>query len=116
MTRSQIALFFVCHLLVCWLDMVARKNKSYRELCDLLTAVNSEREADMLLQDMFTPQEVEALGERWQLVQLLVKSVPQRTIAKRLGVSISTVTRGSRALQYGAGGFAHFLKKLKKAK
>lgn len=66
------------------------------------------------MKDLFTPQEIDALAERWQLIQLLAKGVPQREIAELLNVSISTVTRGSRALQYGSGGFLHFLKKLSK--
>jgi len=70
----------------------------------------------MLLEDMLTPQELASLSERWQLIQKLDAGEPQRDIAEELGVSISKITRGSRMLQYGKGGFGYFLKKLHKAK
>ncbi len=88
--------------------------KSYKELCELLASLKDEKEADLLLKDLFTAQEREVLAERWQIVQELAKGTPQRSIAKKLGISISTVTRGSLAFQYGDKGFIYFLKKLGK--
>jgi Trp operon repressor len=88
--------------------------KHYRELCELFAAIENSKEADRLLQDLLTPQEIESLAERWQLVQLLATGMPQRDISEKLNVSISKVTRGSRVLQYGNGGFKLFLEKLKK--
>jgi len=86
--------------------------KAYKELCELLASVDDEKEANMLLQDLLTPQERDTLEERWQIIQLLAKNTPQRKIAEKLGISISTVTRGSLAFQYGNKGFLYFLKKL----
>lgn len=88
--------------------------KHYKALCRLFASVKSEMEADKLLQDILTPQEIDSLAERWQLVQELAKGTPQREISEKLHVSISKITRGSRVMQYGAGGFKHFLSKLKK--
>ena len=85
-----------------------------KNLDQLFASIQSEKEAKMLLEDLLTPQEVASLAERWQLIQELNKGTPQRDIAQKLGVSISKITRGSRMLQYGSGGFKHFLKKLKK--
>jgi len=90
--------------------------KHYRELYDLFASVENTKEAEKLLGDILTPQELAQLAERWQLIQELTKGTPQRDISKKLGISISKITRGSRMLQYGEGGFAYFLKKLKKKK
>ncbi|HLD63577.1 MAG TPA: Trp family transcriptional regulator [Candidatus Peribacteraceae bacterium] len=79
-------------------------NRSDAELIKLLAKHRSAKQWQALLQDLFTPQERASLGERLQIVKLLAKGVPQRGIAKKLGVSISKVTRGSRVLQYGKGG------------
>lgn len=68
----------------------------------------------MLLKDILTPQELDSVAERWQLIQMLAAGVPQREIAKKLGISISKITRGSRMLQYGSGGFGVFLDRVKK--
>lgn len=89
-------------------------NKELQDLYALFAMVKSPKEAKMLLQDILTPQELDSLCERWQLVQRLYKGASQREIAEDLGISISKVTRGSRAMQYGSGGFEYFLKKKKK--
>ncbi|MBU2259207.1 trp operon repressor [Patescibacteria group bacterium] len=89
--------------------------RHYKELCELIAAVDNEKEADMLLKDILTPQEIESITERWQLIQQLAIGKSQREVAKDLKISISKVTRGSRVLQYGTGGFKKFLKKLDKS-
>ena len=87
-----------------------------QDLFKLFAAVDSPKEAEMLLLDILTPQELSSLAERWQLIKKLDAGVSQREIADDLRISISKITRGSRMLQYGGGGFGHFLKKIKKAK
>ena len=86
----------------------------YRQLYELFASVKDEKEAELLLQDILTPQELDSVAERWQLVQALASGMPQREIAKKLNISISKITRGSRMLQYGEGGFRHFLGKMKR--
>ncbi len=84
------------------------------DLYKLFALVESEREAEKLLKDILTPQELASIAERWQLVQKLSAGIPQRKISEDLGISISKITRGSRMLQYGGGGFKHFLRKAAK--
>ena len=88
--------------------------KHYRELYELIAALKGTKETELLLTDMLTPQELDTIAERWQEIQLLAKGLPQRTIAEKLGISISKITRGSRVLQHGNGAFVKMLKKLKK--
>ena len=87
---------------------------SRKDLYTLLSAIDNPKEAELLLEDLLTPNELSSLEERWQEIQLLAKGMTQRDVAKKLGISISKVTRGSRMLQYGTGGFRLFLKKLGK--
>ena len=68
--------------------------KHVKELFALFASVRGEKEAKMLLEDILTPQELASLCERWQLIQELHRGTPQRDIAKKLGVSISKITRG----------------------
>lgn len=86
----------------------------YKELYELFAAIENPKEAKDLLMDILTPQEIDSLAERWQLIQELAKGAPQREVAEKLNISISKITRGSRVLQYGTGGFVHFLRKLGK--
>ena len=88
--------------------------KALKDLYELFAAPDSAKESEMLLKDILTPQELEAIAERWQLIQALSSGMTQRDVAKKCGVSISKITRGAHELQYGSGGFRHFLKKLKK--
>ena len=90
--------------------------KHRKELFALFSSVKNDREAELLLTDLLTPKELETLAERWQLVKMLAKGAPQRDVSKKLGISISKVTRGSKSLQYGQGGFEYFLQKLRKRK
>ena len=86
--------------------------QSLQDLYTLFSAVDTPQEAEKLLCDLLTSQELASLSERWQLVLQLHKGVPQRDIAANLGVSISKITRGSHMLQNGSGGFLYFLEKL----
>jgi len=88
--------------------------KHLRDLYELFSSVRTLAEAEKLLADILTPQELASVAERWQLIQELHKGTPQRDIAKKLNLSISKITRGSRMLQYGSGGFRLFLERLKK--
>ena len=95
---------------------MAVPKKHLSDIYTLFASIKNEKEAEQLLQDILTPQELESVAERWQLIQALERGVPQRKIAETLNISISKITRGSRMLQYGGGGFRHFLKKLKKSR
>ena len=60
---------------------------------------------DEFLEDILTPVEFEDIITRWQIIKQLSRGVPQREIAKQLGVSIAKITRGSRELKDKKGGF-----------
>lgn len=82
-----------------------------QDLYKLLARAKTEKDMRLLLGDLLSPKELATIAERWQLVQMLSEGVPQRSIAKALGISISKVTRGSLALKRSRGGFRKFMKK-----
>ncbi|MBT3835285.1 transcriptional regulator [Candidatus Peribacteria bacterium] len=90
------------------------KSELKKDLYKLFTSIRSEKEAQMLLEDILTPSELESISKRWKELKDLSDGVPQRTIAKKLGISISKVTRGSRVISEGSGGAKLFLKRLQK--
>lgn len=89
-----------------------RTRQHFRELYRAFSKIRTAAEAELFLEDMLTPQELESLVLRVQIVKQLMKGRPHRDIAKSLGISVSKVTRGSRAIQYGTGGFSLILKRL----
>jgi len=91
-----------------------KQEYTHQELAGILSSISDEKEMSKLLQDFLTPQELEDLVLRWEIIKLLHKGMPQREIAKELGVAIGTVSRGARELKYGHNGFVELLKSLDK--
>ncbi len=86
---------------------------NHTELARILASISDAEQMSKLLQDFLTPQELEDLVLRWEIIKLLNTGLPQRKIAKQLGVAIGTVSRGARELKYGHNGFVELLSSLK---
>lgn len=79
------------------------KNRKY--IIELISKVKSLDNAQLedLFEAFFTPQELDVLEMRYRLIEELISGTTQREIAKKLNISISQITRGSRELKYGVG-------------
>ncbi len=86
-----------------------------KQLFQTLLGISDARVLEKFLQDLLTPSEIQEIVLRWQIVQELYKGTSQREIAEKFGVGIATVTRGSRALQNGQGGFIQILQTYEKS-
>lgn len=53
------------------------------------------------LYGILTPQELEEISVRLQIVKMLKKGIPQHDIAEKLGIGVATVTRGSKEIAKG---------------
>ena len=69
------------------------------ELLDHLLGMQDREALEEALRDLLTPAELTEVINRLQILRMLEAGVPQREIAKQLGVGIATVTRGARALK-----------------
>lgn len=79
------------------------------DLLEVLTGTQDIGFVRRLLADILTPSELSAVAERWEIVKRLQGGKSQRTIRDELGVSVTTISRGNRQLQYGTGGFREAL-------
>ncbi len=70
-----------------------------KDLIQFLSEVDDVAELEKRLTVLLTPNEISEMVRRLKIIALLDEGVPQRDIAKQLGVGIATVTRGSRALK-----------------
>ena len=70
-----------------------------RDVARTLASIDDENLMLELLEELLTPMELHRIEQRWQLVQLLEEGVSQREIARRLGISLCNITRGSRELK-----------------
>lgn len=82
---------------------------SLAALSGVLARLEEPAAIERFLQDLLTPAEIQAVVERWAIVQMLATGSTQREVALALDVSVTTVTRGNRQLQHGSGGFTHAL-------
>ena len=94
---------------------MTRSTGNRRALIDALVTLRTPHEWEQFLTDLCTPGELEALDGRWRVAQLLADGVPYRRIYEVTGVSTATVTRVARALEWGEGGYAIALNRVKAA-
>ena len=77
------------------------ENALFRAIISLQTAA----ECRNFFKDLCTPAELQALVDRWQVVELLEQGLPYRRIHDLTGVSVTTIGRVARFLSDGFGGY-----------
>lgn len=77
-----------------------------RRLCEAMLALETLEEVQAFLRDLCTPAELQAMSDRWRVVALLREGKPYREINQLTGVSVTTVGRVARYLEYGNGGYS----------
>ncbi len=75
--------------------------KAISELVKVLRDADTDEKMKNLLEGLLTSSEIEELRQRMEIVRLLKKGVAQHEIAKRLGIGVATVTRGSKEIKEG---------------
>lgn len=76
-------------------------NWQFKDLVKTLLSTKTENEMVNFLEGILTPKELLEIPMRLQIVRMLKKGVTQHEIAKKLGIGIATVTRGSKEIQRG---------------
>ncbi len=74
-------------------------------LCSAFVALETIDECRNFLKDLCTPAELQALVDRWQVVELLEEGLPYRKIHDLTGVSVTPVGRVARFTTDGFGGY-----------
>lgn len=78
-----------------------KNNSLFKNLLDTILSFEDPSELSDFLQGILTQKELEELPRRLEIIRLLKLNTPQQKIAKKLGVGIATVTRGSKEIQKG---------------
>jgi TrpR family trp operon transcriptional repressor len=84
------------------------------QLGDLAQTLAKTDDAELIasfLRSLLTPAETADIAARWALVKALRDKMPQREIAKTLGLSLCKITRGSRELKKPDSAFIRILSK-----
>jgi TrpR family trp operon transcriptional repressor len=90
-----------------------RVAKNLTEMAQTIAKIRDGELIESFLRCLLTPAETADIAARWALVKALGKKIPQREIAKTLGLSLCKITRGSRELQKPGSAFQRILEILK---
>jgi len=77
-----------------------------RALYNAILTLQTTEEVRAFFRDLCTPAELQAMADRWAVVDLLDAKLPYREIQRETGVSVTTIGRVARYLQAGHGGYA----------
>ena len=84
-----------------------------RNLVAAMLTLRSVEECRAFLRDLCTPAELQAMADRWAVVDWLMRGVPYREIHRVTGVSVTTISRVARCLADGNGGYSLAVRRLK---
>lgn len=86
-------------------DFRPDKEKMYDDLYQCLCGVTDKEEMKKLLQDLCTFNEVEQMTQRLLCAKLLLRGYTYSQIIEITDISSATLSRVSRCLRHGSGGY-----------
>ena len=86
-------------------DTDREQARNEEALCRAIVSLKNTGECANFLRDLCTPAELQALVDRWHVVELLQQDLPYRRIHDLTGVSVTTIGRVARFLTDGFGGY-----------
>lgn len=86
-----------------------------RNLCVAVATLQTPEECRSFFRDLCTPAELQAMADRWAVVEWLRRGLPYREIHRLTGVSVTTIGRVARFLGNGNGGYAVAVRRLEEA-
>jgi TrpR-related protein YerC/YecD len=85
-----------------------------RNLVEAMLTQRTPEEMRSFLRDLCTPAELQAMADRWAVVECLQQDLPYREIHRITGVSLTTIGRVARYLAAGSGGYSLAVRRLEK--
>lgn len=86
-------------------------NDSTDMLCDALLSLETKEECYAFLDDICTIKEILDISQRLSVAKLLSEGYSYSAICEKTGASTATISRVSRCVEYGSGGYKNVLKK-----
>ena len=86
-------------------DSESQQHAAEDALFRAVVGLDSVAECRNFFRDLCTPAELQALVDRWQVVELLEQGLTYRKIHDVTGVSVTTIGRVARFLTDGFGGY-----------
>ena len=86
---------------------------SIRRLFAAILALENEEDCQKFFEDICTIKEVQDMAQRLDAAILLDEGVGYQAISEQVGISTATISRVSKCLNYGAGGYRAAIDRLK---
>ena len=86
-------------------DSERQQTRAEDALFEAVISLETVEECRNFFKDLCTPAELQALVDRWQVVEYLQQGLPYRKIHDLTGVSVTTIGRVARFLTDGFGGY-----------
>ena len=96
--------------------MHSLENESLNRLMDVISRLETKDECFRFFEDLCTVKELLDMAQRLDVAVLLREGANYQTISQQVNVSTATISRVSRCLNYGSGGYACALDKLTEEK
>ena len=80
-------------------------NEDVKELFDAILTLESREDCFAFFSDICTVTEIQSISQRLRVAELLRKGMSYNAITAKTGVSAATISRVSRCLEYGEGGY-----------
>jgi len=88
-------------------------SKSLDRLFEAVLRLESVEECYKFFEDVCTINEVQDMAQRFDVALMLDEGRNYQSISKEVNVSTATISRVSRCLNYGSGGYRSAIEKLK---
>ncbi|MBR3640504.1 MAG: TrpR-related protein YerC/YecD [Oscillibacter sp.] len=88
-------------------------SKTIRRLYRAVAQIRDEKECAAFFEDLCTVKEIQDMAKRLDAAVLLEAGMNYQQIAKEADISTATISRVSKCLNYGSGGYRAALDRLK---
>lgn len=90
-----------------------KKNVPSQELVNAILSLKNEEECINFLNDICTIQELEKMSQRLEAAILLSEGCTYEQVIEKTKISSTTLSRVSRCIRYGDGGYKNIIEKIK---
>lgn len=87
-------------------------NERTDRLLDGILSLQNREEAYRFFEDLCTVNELESLGQRFEVARMLREDRTYQDIAQTTGASTATISRVNRCLNYGTDGYVMVLDRM----
>ena len=87
------------------------KNNEFTQLFQAILSIDNMKECETFFEDICTIQELEKMAQRLEAAKLLLQGQTYEQVIEKTAISSTTLSRVSRCIRYGNGGYKTIIDK-----